>query len=507
MKKILSIIFKDTTICILLLIIASIPRIVALDQIPNGIGDEAWSGIDARRILKEGLIPPYVGSALGQPTGPLYITAFFFKIFQDNIFWLRFSMTIFGILTIPLLYIFLRLFFGKPTALLTSLAFCFSLYHIQFSRIAFMLISAPFFQLVAFIFLVAGIKKKKNVFIVLSGVFTGLGLYSYNTFTLFPTVIVLPLLYNVFKHRLSRKAIQTLFLFILSVFIVSLPLLRIIVSQPSFYFSHYHVYSIFNLPQVKMQESILEKAKTLLPVGFTNLFHFFIGQRIDFVDGFGKYHNFHYLYISFCFLSVVIAFIKRQKWALYFFIALIFFLLPNFLTYDGIYRRPVLVLVPFYFLFAYGIHILLRVRQKASRFVVTTSLAFVIAAVSLQNLIIYFQKFPNDPETKFVFAYELTKAALLTNKLANNETEVLFYSNRWACTYQTFAYITKNHPCEDRSKEFGVFSKEINRKENILFVFLNDYIPLFQDIKNVYPNGKKFVITDKQNIVGIVYKI
>lgn len=256
-----------------------------------------------------------------------------------------------------------------------------------------------------------------------------------------------------------------------------------------------------------MQENLLEKTKAVLAIGSANSFHFFIGQKIDFVDAFGKYHNFHYLYISFGFLSVIIAFIKKQKWALYFFITLLFFLTPNFLTSDGIYRRPVLALVPFYFLLAYGIHILFQIKRTIWRFAALASIAFVIGSVSIQNLIIYFQKFPNDPETKWIFTYELTKAALLTNKLANNETTVLFYSNRWPCTYETFKYITKNHLCEDRSKEFGIFSKEINRKENILFVFLNDYTPLSQDIENIYPNGKKFVIKDKNSIVGIVYKI
>lgn len=508
MKKVLSFFFKDTTICILLFIIASIPRIVDLDQLPPGIhGDEGWTGIEARRILENGLIPAYVGSALGQPSGPFYSTALFFRLFQDNIFWLRFSMTIFGILTIPLLYVFLRLFFNKPAAFLTSIAFCLSLYHIHFSRTAFTPVTPPFFQLIAFIFLILGVKKKKTILIVLSAIFTGLGLYSYNPFILFPVVIVFPLLYNVFKHRLRRKDIQTLFLFILFVFIVSLPLLQIIVFQPSFYFSKHHIYSILNLPQVKMQENLLEKTKAVLAIGSTNSFHFFIGQKIDFVDAFGKYHNFHYLYISFYFLSVAIAFIKKQKWAIYFFITLLFFLTPNFLTYDGIYRRPVLALVPFYFLLAYGIHILFQIKQTIWRFAALASIAFIVAFVSVQNLTIYFQKFPNDPETNWIFTHELTKAALLTNKLANNETIVLFYSNRWPCTYETFRYITKNHPCENRSKEFGIFSKEINRRENILFVFLNDYIPFFQDIKNIYPNGRKFVIKDKNSIVGIVYKI
>lgn len=204
MKKILPFLSRDVTICILLLIAAIIPRVILLDQIPQGIhGDEGLAGIDARRILENGPIPAYIGSALGQPSGPFYSTALFFKIFQDNIFWLRFSMTIFGILTIPLLYIFLRLFFNKLPSFLTSIALCFSLYHIHFSRTAFTPVTPPFFQLIAFIFLVLGIKNKKTILIIPSAIFTGLGLYSYNPFILFPFIIALPLLQNVFKHHVK----------------------------------------------------------------------------------------------------------------------------------------------------------------------------------------------------------------------------------------------------------------------------------------------------------------
>lgn len=87
---------KDIYICLILLVLAAIPRILFLANIPSGLhGDEAWTGLDARRILSTGIIEPYVGSALGQPTGPLYFTALIFKLFGDSIFWLRFSMAFF----------------------------------------------------------------------------------------------------------------------------------------------------------------------------------------------------------------------------------------------------------------------------------------------------------------------------------------------------------------------------------------------------------------------------
>ena len=104
----------DIIICILLIIISSAVRIILIDKLPMGLhGDEGWTGIDARKIIENGYIPVYVDSTAGQPAGPLYLTALFFKLFGTSIFTLRSSMACFGIATIPIFYIFLRLFLIK----------------------------------------------------------------------------------------------------------------------------------------------------------------------------------------------------------------------------------------------------------------------------------------------------------------------------------------------------------------------------------------------------------
>ena len=60
--------------------VAAFLRVYRLAELPPGLhGDEALTGLDALRILDEGWIGPYVGSALGQPTGPLYFTAFLLR--------------------------------------------------------------------------------------------------------------------------------------------------------------------------------------------------------------------------------------------------------------------------------------------------------------------------------------------------------------------------------------------------------------------------------------------
>ena len=66
-------------------LLAAVVRIYRIESFPPGLhGDEAWTGLDARRVLDEGWIGPYVASALGQPSGPLYWTAAVFKVLGDG---------------------------------------------------------------------------------------------------------------------------------------------------------------------------------------------------------------------------------------------------------------------------------------------------------------------------------------------------------------------------------------------------------------------------------------
>src|SRR3990167_4648988 len=123
----------DLLLILILAVISAFVRVIFLDKIPSGLhGDEAWTGLDARRLMQEGTIPLYVESALGQLTGPLYVTSLIFKTLGESILNLRLSMALFGILTIPLFYLLLRIFFNRTVSFSASLTFSFSLIHLHY---------------------------------------------------------------------------------------------------------------------------------------------------------------------------------------------------------------------------------------------------------------------------------------------------------------------------------------------------------------------------------------
>ena len=123
---------------VVLTAVAAFLRVYRLEEIPAGFhGDEAWTGIEGLRILKEGWIGPYTTSALGQATGPFYLTALLIWLLDASKTTVRLSMGLFGIATIPAAHLLLRLGFGRWVALFGTTALTVSYWHLHFSRLGF----------------------------------------------------------------------------------------------------------------------------------------------------------------------------------------------------------------------------------------------------------------------------------------------------------------------------------------------------------------------------------
>lgn len=101
-----------------IVLIALALRTYALDTVPLGLhGDEAVSGLEAERILRDGNIGPYTGEALGQPTGPLYLIALAVHFLGNTIVAVRLVPALLGTTTILALFVVARRSFGPTVAL------------------------------------------------------------------------------------------------------------------------------------------------------------------------------------------------------------------------------------------------------------------------------------------------------------------------------------------------------------------------------------------------------
>ena len=176
-----------------ILLIAVWLRFADLATMPPGLhGDEAVSGIDARRILNDGWIGVYSPLALGQPTGPLYLTALSLRLFGESIVALRVVSAALGVLTVAALYLMLRRNVGASTALVSAALLAVMGWHLHFSRIAFPVAAWPLFVVMTAAVALEAARTKTPGWWGASGVVAGLGMYVYNAH---PVVLVCVVLF------------------------------------------------------------------------------------------------------------------------------------------------------------------------------------------------------------------------------------------------------------------------------------------------------------------------
>ncbi len=166
--------WMDLTILVALAAVAGSVRLIMLVDIPAGLhGDEAWTGIDAARVLDEGWIGVYVKSALGQASGPMYFAAPFVGLFGETVFSIRLASAVIGIATVLVTYLAVRVMFDRTVAIFSAVLLATGVWHLHYSRLAFPVISWPLLEMFTLLFLFLGIKTGKIYHFAIAGLFFG----------------------------------------------------------------------------------------------------------------------------------------------------------------------------------------------------------------------------------------------------------------------------------------------------------------------------------------------
>jgi 4-amino-4-deoxy-L-arabinose transferase-like glycosyltransferase len=264
---------REYKLLLLIIILASFLRIFNLGVVPSGFdADEAAFGYNAYSIIKTGRdeygkFLPIILKSFGEYKPALYAyTAIPFILFFDlTPFAVRFPSALFGVMTIAMIYFFvMKLFNNKNIALISTLIFAISPWHINLSRTASEANLALFFILFMSLGLISFqkyIKLKWLLLVVASGF---LALLSYSAAVFFIILILLLFFIINFKKSEARKVI----LILLLIFFICGGFYSLAGS-----ISRFKQVSIFQNPLTKliMEEQIREDNKT--PVLITRLFH------------------------------------------------------------------------------------------------------------------------------------------------------------------------------------------------------------------------------------------
>jgi len=294
---------KEIVFLLVIIAVAAFFRLWQLNSIPPGLyPDVAINGNEALGSLKTA--PPVGGFKLFYPENNgreglmIWLIALSFSIFGVSIWSIKIAAAIVGILTVLGLYLFTKELFSQCNeeraryiALLASFFLAISFWHTNFSRIGFRAILVPFILVFGFYFLFRGFRQKRIWDLIISGVFLGLGFYTYISYRFI--VLLLPLVLicwwfiyqkpafakasadakaladkSADRQNLQRQYLFSIFYFLFSIFIVAFPIGVYFLQHPQDFIGRAAPISIF-----AAENPIKELGKSLiLHLGMFNFY-------------------------------------------------------------------------------------------------------------------------------------------------------------------------------------------------------------------------------------------
>jgi 4-amino-4-deoxy-L-arabinose transferase-like glycosyltransferase len=164
-------------------------------------GDEAAIGNDARALLQGGWNQLFRLGWAELPQLGYASVAVVMRVFGDDLYGLRMSSVIAGVLSVFLLYLIVRRAFGRRPALLAAFVLAVAQWHIQFSRTGFHYIQALLATLTVFFFALRALDNRQELDFLFTGFSVGLCLIVYYAARVVPILLALYLLYRILRER------------------------------------------------------------------------------------------------------------------------------------------------------------------------------------------------------------------------------------------------------------------------------------------------------------------
>lgn len=412
---------------ILIILIAAFFRLWQLDKIPPGLyPDVALNGNEAIEGLKTRKFKVFYPENNGREGLWMWLIALSFSIFGVSIWSIKIVAAIFGILTVLGLYLLTKeLFNNESIALLSSFFLAISFWHTLFSRIGFRAILLPFILVFSFYFLLKGFRTKKISKFIFAGIFFGLGFYTYSSFrmaVLFLPFVLIPywLIYK--KEGSQKKFISYTLYFLLTTFIVALPIGIYFLKNPQDFVGRMTPISIFaaDNPIKEFFKSLILHFGMFNFYGDNNWRHNFAGSPmlpwslgILFLIG-----------ILFSIKELISSFKRKDSSFIIHSLLLSWFLimlLPGILTYEGIpHALRVIGVIPAVYILAglggWKVYKFFEKNTKRKKLFLTATILFLIA-ISLSEFDKYFLRWGKNKEVQGAFTTRFAEEGYFLNSL------------------------------------------------------------------------------------------
>ncbi len=478
--------------------LAAVLRTYRLLDYPAGFhGDEGLSGFDAQNVLDNGWIGPYLPDPIGYPAGYAYWTALVVKMVGNDAWGVRFSSALLGTLTIPVAYVAFRIMFGYRVAVLASVFFAVSAWHLLYSRVAFLPIAWPFIEVAVMAPLFLAVRTRRWYYFLAAGALAGAGVYSYGSYPIFLASLGAFLLWlGAREYGLRRAAdfARHMGAFAVGFYWAAFPMIEFLRDPDSNYFTRVRRLSIRETPQWHAAGTV-EKIDILIDAVGTWFDRIIWRGEPDIVDaaGYGPMLDQYTIALAAAGLVLLIAGWRRMPYA---FSLLVLVIVPwgSILTLEGAYRRSLGIVPILAVLMALP---LARVwewadeQTAARRYVAGVAIAGVVTIVGVVNVSYFFDRLAVSPVAHYVYVDDLAAAVRHVNE--TNPDYVYFFASRWTYNYETRLYLAPDVPGEDRSQRFGgrrAGDLSADRTKDVLFVLMGEYVEQLPNLMQLYPEGR-----------------
>ena len=184
-------------------------------------------------ILQGKILPFYYRNG-GREGLFLFFNALFVVIYGNKPIALYLTSSFIGVLTLPVMYVFGKIFYNNRIALISTFLLASSFYHLNFSRLGYRVIILPLILLLALITLKWAYIKRTSQSWILAGFFLALGFYTYISYRIVPFVLLF--LFFVFRKKIIQIKPQEIRNLIISFFITLAPMIVYSLRYPADFF-------------------------------------------------------------------------------------------------------------------------------------------------------------------------------------------------------------------------------------------------------------------------------
>ena len=508
----------------LLTVAAAFLRVYRLEEIPAGFhGDEALTGIEGLRILKEGWIGPYTTSALGQLTGPFYLTALLIWLLDASIFSVRLSMGLFGIATVPAAYFLLRTGFGRWIALFGTTALTVSYWHLHFSRLGFGVVPLAFASTAAAAALLWAMKsydaggleeRRRNLWSwIAAGALLGLIPYTYFAFPTFLAAVgaALTLYFLLQKDSFKRKLLP-LSLLAFGAVLTAAPVIQFAARSPDAYFGRMNAKSVWDYYEFANADGYAERAGFILKRAWESFGLLLRNPRIDGVDGIGGIGA---LDLSIASLAYFGLFISIRKWRSpphLIAVLVVLAALSGLVLTDpsaGSMRRSITAIPWVFALAGVGAEAIVRFGHRHlgawGRAAAVSAMVLVVMGSGVWNVSFYFVRLPLTSTFQWTFPSYYFESLDAAHSFDDPGT-IYYFSGQRRFTYETIQFLYPDSNGIDRSREFGVFDLEKLDTGPVTYLLEGPYVEEIYKIMEMYPGGQ-LIVDERPEPLYVVYHL